>query len=72
MKRLLYVTFFIMFWVVLNFTMGWAQTPTGPKMVIKEKSFDAQEVREGEIIVHDFKVFNTGDSPLEIEKVRPG
>ena len=72
MKRLLYVTSFLMFWVVLNFTMGWAQTAVGPKMVVKEKSFDAQQVKEGEIIVHNFKVLNTGDSPLEIKKVNPG
>lgn len=72
MKRLLYVTSFLMFWVGINFTMGWAQTATGPKMVVKEKFFDAQQVKEGEIIVHHFKVLNTGDSPLEIKKVKPG
>ncbi len=72
MKRLLYVTSFLMFWVVFNFTTGWAQTAVGPKMVIKEKFFDAQQVKEGQIIVHNFKVLNTGDSPLEIKKVKPG
>lgn len=72
MKRLLYVTSFLMFWVVLNFTTGWAQTAVGPNMVVKEKSFDAQQVKEGQIIVHNFKVLNTGDSPLEIKKVNPG
>ena len=72
MKRLLYVTSFLMLWVVLNFTVGWAQTTVGPKIVVKEKSFDAQQVKEGEIIVHNFKVLNTGDSPLEIKKVKPG
>ena len=72
MQRLLYVTSFVMFWVVLHFTVGWAQTAVGPKMVVKEKLFDAQQVREGEIIVHHFKVLNTGDSPLEIKKVKPG
>ena len=72
MKRLLVVPSFLMFWVALNFTMGWAQTAAGPKMVVQEKSFDAQQVKEGQTIEHDFKVLNTGDSPLEIKQVRPG
>jgi len=72
MKRLLIVTSFLMFWIVVTFTTVWAQTNTGPKMVIKEKIFDAQQVKEGQTIEHHFKVLNTGDSPLEIKKVKPG
>ena len=72
MKRLLYVTSFLMFWVVVTFTTVWAQTNAGPKMVIKEKIFDAQQIKEGQTIEPHFKVLNTGDSPLEIKKVKPG
>jgi hypothetical protein len=52
--------------------VNWAQATVGPKMVIKDKLFNAQQVKEGQVIVHDFKVLNTGDSPLEIKKVKPG
>ena len=72
MKRLFYVNTLLMFCIFIHFTMSWAQTAVGPKMVIKDKLFDAQQVKEGQIIVHHFKVLNTGDSPLEIKKVKPG
>jgi hypothetical protein len=41
-------------------------------MVIKDKFADYQQVDEGEIIEHVFTVFNQGDQPLQIEKVKPG
>jgi hypothetical protein len=48
------------------------QTAEGPKIVLKEKAFDFKEVMEGEIIEHSFNVFNEGDQPLEIKKVKRG
>ena len=44
----------------------------GPKMVLKERSFDFKEVKEGEIIRHSFQVINHGDETLKIIRVRPG
>lgn len=49
-----------------------AQTPSGPSMVLPEKSFDFKEVVEGKAVEHVFKVLNKGDKPLEITKVNPG
>ena len=72
MKKLLYGTFFLISWIILNLTSGWAQQPTGPKMELKGKYFDAKHVKEGQIIEHTFTVFNRGDRPLEIKKVQPG
>ena len=49
-----------------------AQEVLGPKMVLKEREFDFGEVKEGEVIEHSFSVFNQGDAPLEIVRVKPG
>lgn len=49
-----------------------AEKQTGPRISIEETSFDAKEVIEGKIIQHTFRVINTGDQPLEINKVQPG
>ncbi len=49
-----------------------AQDIQGPKMIIEGKKFDFGEVKEGEVISHTFRVFNKGDQPLEIRKVKPG
>jgi len=72
MKKLTYGTLFLISWIILNLTAGWAQQPYGPKMELKEKYFDAKHVKEGQIIEHTFTVFNRGDRPLEIKKVQPG
>lgn len=49
-----------------------AEETTGPRILIDEKSFDAKDVLQGKTIRHTFKVQNTGDQPLEINKVQPG
>ena len=72
MKKLLYGTFFLISWIILNLTAGWAKQPTGPKMELKEKYFDTKSVKEGQIVEHAFIVFNKGDGNLEIKKVQPG
>ena len=72
MKKLFYITFFFIFWIMTNLAVGWAQQPTGPKMELKEKYFNAKSIKEGQIIEHTFTVFNRGDDTLEIKKVQPG
>jgi len=72
MKKIFYGTSILIFCVIFNFTASWAQKAVGPRMVIEEKSFDAQQVKEDEIIMHNFKVLNTGDRPLVIKQVKPG
>ncbi len=49
-----------------------AQENQGPKMVLDALKFDLGEVKEGETVSHTFRVFNQGDQPLEIRKVKPG
>ena len=72
MKRLLYGGSFLISWIILNLTAGWAQQALGPRMFLEEKHFDAKQVKEGQIIEHTFNVLNVGDSTLEIKKVDPG
>ncbi|MBW1805259.1 MAG: hypothetical protein JRJ06_02615 [Deltaproteobacteria bacterium] len=66
------IIFIPFFFIILNFAILPAQETSGPRMVLEETLFDAKEVKEKTIIVHDFKVLNTGDMPLEIKKVKPG
>ncbi len=54
------------------FTSSFAQTPSGPSLVLPERSFDFKEVEEGRTVEHSFKVLNKGDEVLEIRKVNPG
>ena len=49
-----------------------AQTLSGPSMVLPERSFDFNEVEEGSVVEHAFKVLNKGDQPLLITNVNPG
>ena len=50
----------------------WAEGPSRPKMVLKERTFDFKQVNEGETLKHTFQVLNQGDEPLEIINVKPG
>ncbi len=72
MNRLLRGGFSLIFWIVVSFGIAWAQQAIGPRIVIEERDFDAKQVKEGQIVAHTFKVLNTGDQTLEIEKVNPG
>ena len=49
-----------------------AQETRGPKMVVRERVFDSKEVKEGEVIVHTFRVLNQGGQTLKIIRVKPG
>jgi hypothetical protein len=53
-------------------TFVWAEGPRGPKMVLKERTFDFEQVNEGETLTHIFQVMNAGDQSLEIVNVKPG
>jgi len=61
---------FLLCFALLSFSQ--AQTPSGPAMVLPERSFDFREVEEGKVVEHAFKVLNKGNQPLEINNVNPG
>ncbi len=45
---------------------------TGPRLIMKERFFNFQQVPEGEIIEHTFTISNGGSETLVIEEVKPG
>lgn len=67
------VTFF--FLLCFSFLVLTSASPgkagTGPKMVIKEKTYNYGEVRQGQTIEHQFKIKNEGDEALKIKRVAP-
>jgi len=74
MKRLLYLISLLtlLFLFISNYPPCLAQQTTGPRIILEEKLYDAKDVIESTVITHEFKVFNTGDSPLEIRQVSTG
>jgi hypothetical protein len=44
----------------------------GPRLVMKERFFNFQEVGEGEFVEHTFMVSNSGSETLVIKEVKPG
>jgi len=73
MKKL---TFGIALFMILPFFVrpiyATVQQPVGPRMILKERSFDHKNVDEGTMIEHTYKVGNEGDQPLLIRSVKPG
>src|SRR5512136_2270948 len=49
---------------------SFAESSQAPKMVLKEQLFDFKQVYEGQIVTHDFSVFNQGTDTLNIERVK--
>ncbi|THB74386.1 MAG: DUF1573 domain-containing protein [Desulfobacteraceae bacterium] len=47
-------------------------TLAAPVAELKDKSFEFETVREGEYVLHEFHIKNTGDTVLNIKKVVPG
>jgi hypothetical protein len=72
MKRLITLASLGVLLCAALFTASLAQTPSGPSMVLPERSFDFRDVEEGKIVEHAFKVLNKGNRPLEITNVNPG
>lgn len=43
-----------------------------PAIEVEQPTFDFDHVPQGEIVEHDFRVFNRGSASLEIKNVKPG
>ena len=71
---MIYRFFFVSFLFLVSSSLhvAWTQATAGPRMVLKETSFDFGVVQEGERLVHEFHVRNQGDQVLEIKDVQPG
>lgn len=42
----------------------------GPKISAQSPTYDFGEIKEGEVVSHEFTIMNVGDAVLEIQKVR--
>ena len=51
---------------------GVARAASSPKAVFPQASFSAGEIKQGNPVVHTFRVLNQGQAPLNIVRVRPG
>jgi hypothetical protein len=71
MTRISLGTLLIFALIICN-SLGHARQADGPKMVLVEKTYDAGDIKEKEVIEHSFKVLNIGDRDLVIKKVSPG
>jgi hypothetical protein len=56
----------------------WASIPRAegetqplPAIEIEIPTYDFHQVLQGEVVKHDFRVFNRGGAPLEIKNVKP-
>jgi len=58
--------------VVAGFTQAAEEQKAVPAVEIEEPTYDFSQVSQGEVVKHDFRVFNRGDAPLEIKSVKPG
>lgn len=48
------------------------QAEGSPKIRFEERHHDWGTVYPGDTITHEFRVFNDGDAPLLIERIKPG
>ena len=69
-KRILYACLVVMVWVGLTQAAG--EQEAIPVIELEEQTYDFQQITEGEVVKHDFRVFNRGNAPLHIKNVKPG
>jgi hypothetical protein len=43
-----------------------------PVIAVDEATHNFDQVTQGEVVKHDFRIFNRGEAPLEIKSVKPG
>jgi hypothetical protein len=48
------------------------KTAPQPELKIIESTYAFETIAEGEEIIHDFTIKNTGNAPLDVLKVKPG
>lgn len=67
---------FILMLVLLCHPPLFADTPTStqgtPRITIPEPGYQFDPAIEGDVIIHEFTISNTGTAPLEILKIQTG
>ncbi|OEU47344.1 MAG: hypothetical protein BA872_00675 [Desulfobacterales bacterium C00003060] len=58
--------------VMAGFAQSAEEKEAIPIIKVEMPTYDFRQVSQGEVVKHDFRVFNRGSAPLEIKNVRPG
>ena len=58
--------------VGVGYTLALEEEVNAPVIEVEEPTYDFAQVPQGEVVKHEFRVFNRGNAPLEISNVKPG
>jgi hypothetical protein len=70
LKGILCQCLILMVWVGLTQAAG--EKEAVPVIEVGEPTYDFHQVTQGEVVKHDFQIFNRGTAPLDIKNVKPG
>lgn len=70
LKGMLYSCLVLMVWVGLSQAAG--EKEAIPVIEVEEPTYNFHQVTQGDVVRHDFRVFNRGTAPLDIKNVKPG
>ena len=72
MKRVFKTVLLALLVTTMSAGFSLAKEDAAPVIEVDQATYDFKEVSQGEIVKHDFRVFNRGEGSLEIKKVKPG
>jgi len=70
LKQILCHCLVLVVWVGLAQAAG--EKEAVPVIEVEQPVYEFPQVTQGEVVKHDFRVFNRGNAPLEIKSVKPG
>jgi hypothetical protein len=70
LKQLLCHCLVLVVWVGLAQAAG--EKEAVPVIEVEQPVYEFPQVTQGEVVKHDFRVFNRGNAPLQIKSVKPG
>jgi len=76
MKKIAFLLMPVLFWSLPvsagNLTSNATHSPLFPSLSVEEPSYEFDPVIEGDIVVHEFIIKNSGGVPLKIIKLESG
>jgi hypothetical protein len=70
LKQILCHCLVLVVWVGLAQAAG--EKEAVPVIEVEQPVYEFPQVTQGEVVKHDFRVFNRGNAPLQIKSVKPG
>jgi hypothetical protein len=70
LKQILCHCLVLVVWVALAQAAG--EKEAVPVIEVEQPVYEFPQVTQGEVVKHDFRVFNRGNAPLQIKSVKPG